>query len=564
MKRILALLLCLAMLFSLVACGSTEETPTEAPKENVSAETPTEEAKEDLPRELVIGVMRNANVEDYETNAYTKYLEENLNVDLSFVVFSTDAAEANTQLSLMISAGEELPDILWGFQGMEITAVNEYGEDGYFIDLMPYFEGGKATNFYAALGTEDMPKAETDMVLTYGVSPDSGALYAFPKYSAGGGDSPQSLIYINKVWLDNLGLDIPSTTEEMSQVLEAFATQDPNGNGKADEIPFLTYPGYRASGLLVLINAFVYCHDEYLFNATDGEVWAPYDTDEYREALIYIKELTEAGYINPSCYTFAGNSDTEHELVNYFTPADGTAITGVICCHPALTTEVNNPAMLEYVALPPLEDATGLGGYGPRYAGTFTYQTMITSDCENPDLAFELLDFMCSWEASVSMRYGVKDVDWVEVSEGTTALGTPAKLKVLNSDAYGKPGNQTWGHIDSSVTSTAFWGPLTVFDDSWGSYRTKTCYSSLSTYIEAGMPDEVISNLVYTSEESEVVSETKTLLTEFIQNQRALFCTGVLDPESDADWQTYLDALESQGYYELIEVAQSAYTRMNG
>ena len=42
---------------------------------------------------------------------------------------------------------------------------------------------------------------------------------------------------INKVWLDKLGLAIPTTIQELKDVLIAFKTQDPNGNGIADEIP---------------------------------------------------------------------------------------------------------------------------------------------------------------------------------------------------------------------------------------------------------------------------------------------------------------------------------------
>ena len=44
-------------------------------------------------------------------------------------------------------------------------------------------------------------------------------------------------LFINKKWLDTLNLPVPQTTEEFYQTLKAFKTQDPNGNGKADEIP---------------------------------------------------------------------------------------------------------------------------------------------------------------------------------------------------------------------------------------------------------------------------------------------------------------------------------------
>ena len=44
--------------------------------------------------------------------------------------------------------------------------------------------------------------------------------------------------FINKAWLDQLGLEVPTTTEELYEVLCAFRDNDMNGNGDTtDEIP---------------------------------------------------------------------------------------------------------------------------------------------------------------------------------------------------------------------------------------------------------------------------------------------------------------------------------------
>ena len=53
------------------------------------------------------------------------------------------------------------------------------------------------------------------------------------------GFNPRSweVMMINKTWLDKLGLEVPSTLGELEEVLKAFKEKDPNGNGKADEIP---------------------------------------------------------------------------------------------------------------------------------------------------------------------------------------------------------------------------------------------------------------------------------------------------------------------------------------
>lgn len=46
---------------------------------------------------------------------------------------------------------------------------------------------------------------------------------------------------INKVWLDKLGLEVPTTLAELKEVLIAFRDGDPNGNGIQDEIPMDMY-----------------------------------------------------------------------------------------------------------------------------------------------------------------------------------------------------------------------------------------------------------------------------------------------------------------------------------
>ncbi len=66
--------------------------------------------------------------------------------------------------------------------------------------------------------------------------------------------------WIYQPWLDKLGLKIPTTTDELEQVLLAFKDKDPNGNGKADEIPWSAAPtaSWHAALDQFVMNAFVY------------------------------------------------------------------------------------------------------------------------------------------------------------------------------------------------------------------------------------------------------------------------------------------------------------------
>lgn len=52
----------------------------------------------------------------------------------------------------------------------------------------------------------------------------------------GSSDGALHNMWIRKDWLDDLGLELPQTLEELETVARAFVEQDPDGNGKADTI----------------------------------------------------------------------------------------------------------------------------------------------------------------------------------------------------------------------------------------------------------------------------------------------------------------------------------------
>ena len=71
---------------------------------------------------------------------------------------------------------------------------------------------------------------------------------------------------IAKIAASNWGQQEPTTIEELKNVLTAFKTQDPNGNGQADEVPMVG----SQDMINYLVNAFV-CYHQGTFNVTDGK-----------------------------------------------------------------------------------------------------------------------------------------------------------------------------------------------------------------------------------------------------------------------------------------------------
>lgn len=584
MKKLIAILLSLLLVLGCFAgCAKTETPPEEAP----AAETPEEteapaEGEDATPEEtpdaessgeqatlplvsegeeatITIGLPQSPLTEDYETNDYTLWLEEQTGIDLEFVFFSSDPTEQVTQLNAMVSGGDKLPDIMWNLWGVEPSLMNELGEDGYFLDLNDYFE--QYGNYFWEAYNMVKP-SQRDQIFQYGKDPSNGALYGFPKFQESIVDAVNTLVSINNEWLEAVGAEVPSTVDELYEVLKKFATEDPNGNGKSDEIPLAgIYNEYRSNITEWIINAFVYCNDDVFVNATDGEIWSPYTTDEYRQALIYMNKLYSEGLMSPLTFSMTQNP----EMAALTTPADGESLVGVAGGHQMLVFSQDDEKMYEYGPIGPLAAATDLGGYAAWYGNNYTYCTFITEDAEDPVLAFKLLDFMCSQESAIRMRYGVKDVHWVYAEDGAlSAVGTPAAITVLDDSVFSQQNNVNWHYVDAVVQPIGLITPSYVDDGSWSSTRNGICYQERSLYDAAPQKDEIVYKIIYNTEENELVTSVLQQLKDYVDEARALFVSGVMDPNKDADWEAYLSNLSAQGLDDYLEVTQTAYTRMTG
>src|SRR5690606_8281669 len=124
--------------------------------------------------------------------------------------------------------------------------------------------------------------------------------------------SYMSKLWMNSKWLDKLGMEQPKTTEELREVQRAFKTKDPNGNGKADEVPLSGTTGDPI--LPYLMNAFVYdpqgqspSRDSSLvLNGNKVDIQA--NKDGWREGLRYIKSLYDEGLIDKGAFTQNGEA----------------------------------------------------------------------------------------------------------------------------------------------------------------------------------------------------------------------------------------------------------------
>lgn len=549
MKKLISLLLALTMALGLAACGKTGDQSTQDP------------AVSDEPVTITIGLPLKSNVSDYEENYLTQYLEETTGYDLEFVFFSSTNSEAKTQLTTMVAGGEELPDILLGIT-LDTSERYTYGKDDYLVDLLPYFEDEAIIGEYRARIEETFGPEYFDEMIRALSSPDGG-FYTFPTAIVSEGDLPQNMAYINQKWLDNLGLEMPRTWDQLVEVLRAFRDGDPNGNGKPDEIPMLGANINRCRVGNWLINNFIRVHDAYYFNVDEnGQLWLPYIHDDYRKGLQAIHDLVDEGLLSELSWSIAQSS--EYQAI--WGPVDEVAKIGVAVAHNSTQLTADSPVLYEYVPLLPLE-----GAYAPIGTRIPTASCYITTDCDNVDAAFDLLLTIATEEGSMAMRYGKEGEDWQwaqEYGKDTVAV------QVLNTKAYTGETHSTWGVGSAMIMKYSmgnkFHTAITNGPDdmTWNEARTKVHFEHADGYLaahEATEPEGSVNwTTTYNEEESDEMGNIMADIYTYVRNSMALFAVGDLDIYSDSDWNTYVKNIQDMGIETWEKCGQSSYDRLMG
>lgn len=564
MKKFLALLLVGIMLMStiLTGCGNTAAEPTEGK----TPDAPVVDSGDNAPaatgekKKLTIAIRSDPLITDYEDNSKTRHMEEQLGVDLDFILLSAD--EFNTKVALWASSGEDLPDILLGDKLSDANAIMKYGSDEYFLNVGDYLKNASKMPNFNALPEEDRASMLSAMTL-----PD-GNIYAFPYQADNPWNSTPYRYYINRVWLDKLDLEVPTTLDELKEVLIAFRDKDPNGNGIKDEIPLygMASGTYGQNVLYALMNSFTF------FNANsmncgvelgeDGKIYAPYTTEEWKKGLEFMHELYAEDLLDPSVFT---NDTTQFKAVlNAETNVVGVLSSG---SYGNWTDTINNPNFLEMEMMAPMT-----GPDGVCYTSYFKYEAtpkgFIFADSENIDLAIRFMDQLYHPKTALT-AYGVEGVHWTtdpaELANWTCCYIEEGIFEkpalALIEDIWSQSHNHHWRDVGPRYQSLA--------DICCTCRQTKANYNpadpsnlyafNLEHYLPKH-PDVILPNaLKFTEAESKQILDASVNLDNYVDQAMAEFITGLRD--FDTGWTQYLAELENIGLSEYIKVAQVAYDR---
>lgn len=492
-----------------------------------------------------------ASIENMETNLFTKWAEEKTNIKIEWDLVPDNAL--NDRKQLMLASGDYPEVILHGNLTKEEQM--KYGKQGVFIPLNDLIEQ-YAPNIKKAM--EDIPYMKSSIT-----SPD-GNIYALPQVNECYHCDNALKVWMNKAWLDKLGMQVPTTTEEFYQVLKAFKEKDPNGNGKQDEIP-LTGSDEMWTGNVTafLMNAFIV--DDYTEKTTgtflrvaNDKVEFVANTEEWKQGLEYLNKLYKEGLIDPAAFT--QNADAIQQLAN----REGDNIMGTLTTallSYAYPMNDTTPRHKDYVVVPPLKGPNGVQ-QTLFFGGINNSQFAITNKAtkEQQIAAIRFADLMYTEEAIVLQEHGPEDKGWRMAKEGELDLNGNQAKYAENVDPNPKPThNDGWEQIGPSLRTydyRASWAALQQDPLAEGGYGKRL--NEVSKEYEPYHSKEQFPNGLFIAlEDADLSAQIKTTLVEYVKSNMAQFITGSKDISKE--WDNYVKGLEGMQLNQYLEIYQKAY-----
>lgn len=541
-KKFLSVALCLVMLLSLLPlAGMAEAAPV-----------------------FVLGVPDAVNVIDWETNKQTLQIEKTLGVDLQFVKFPSDSAEYQQKLELAMLSGEELPDALMLNFTLTPAQAQLYAEMGQIVPITKYFDG-QTPYLDANLASMTANGISKEDYVMYVTSPD-GEAYGFgtatttPNNSISDG---RVLVYEpwKKAYLEASGLEDVVTTEQFKDMLIYFRDNDMNGNGDpSDEIPMMGYKDTVMTNLIcTLMNPFIYTQENFYYNDNGTVAFAPV-SEGWKEGLKYIKSLFDEGLISTLSLT------QDSTQFNAVCSAETTTV-GVMCRISASHMLSSDYRRWEYVPSNALEGPTGLRQTFQK-PNTPSIRFIVTSNCEDVDMAVKLADYLSSIEINIWSRYGIEGENWRRVTEVVNgrslyeSMGIKGDMEVFNVE-WGSAQNTHWHQTGLCLSDGSSTSLRVIAVEEEGVYdHMVRIAENLPVEMSYINNDAGLFALIYTADEQAVVAEYQNTVNDYVAESFARFVTGAVD--IDAGWDAYVEEYYKMGLEDYLAAVQSAWSRMNG
>lgn len=535
-QKLVAIVAMTTIITSLVACGNTDTATEKESKDEVKNEE-TQVVQESMDIEFplteaaTLSILTSAEATSTQNpaeKAIYQRIQEQTNVNVEWTCYVKD--QFIDKRNLVLAKGDGLPDIILNAD-MGTLDLLKYGNQGLIVPVETLID-------------QYMPnlKKVLDENPSYRklITAPDGHIYSFPwiEQLGTGKEAIQAIggmPFINKTWLDELGLAMPTTTEELEAVLVAFKEKIPN----AIPMSFRINGGNEDLGFI--LGAFGYGDNpDHVMVDENNKVFNPLTQEGYKEGITWLHTLSEKGLIDPEAFTqdwatlVAKGKEDRYGL--YF-GWDNLGVPG--------TAE-------SYVPMPALKGPSGEAN-APRQSGTAdggfqAGRAVITSSCTNLELAAKWIDIMYAPIQSVQNNwgtYGLEKDSIFELKEDGTLSHMP--LDSLSVSPWEARSGQMVG------------GPLAVLNSYYGTYTT--CPPDAlerMEFVKSYVPDMkyemVYPNVFMSQEDSELLAQYETGIKQYAEQKKAEW---ILNGGIEEEWEDYLKKMDDLGLQKYLEIKQS-------
>ena len=537
MKKFLSMLLALVMVLAVAAPAMAEDVPT------------------------VTYLVRGGTAE-YEPYIYPGLvgllkIQQMAGVNIDWTVVCGSGDEIKAQYLSMMASGN-YPDIIqWQHNNDYTGGVSQMYADGIIIELNDVID--KYMPNYKKLLEENPHVAKTLM-------DDQGRYLYFTVINPLNSDLEKVAVtwwglLMRQDWLDNVGMEAPTTIDEWYEVLTAFKEGDPNGNGELDEIPF----DAGSAGLNLFMPAFGFQNGVYVDPETGKVAYGQYG-EKYKAYLETMSKWYAEGLIQ-NVFADETGAPAQSADPNIYADLAGSWKGLSNYWEQRLPQVLEKNPNADFVAIQWPQYVNGAGefyaddygmGYGDRYTAC------ISVDCKNVEAAAKLIDQMYTEEGTNCTTWGTIEGDPIN-PEWTGGHGTYTvdENGVKHETEWANP--MTENFYDGAFANKYRYAMSHVSFPRWGAAdylaatREPNYVNSAMMWAQASNALEYPAAITLSTDAQKAVAEIENMGT-YISEMNYKFITGA---EPLTNYDTYMDTLQKMGIENLIALYQEAYDNFN-
>lgn len=439
-----------------------------------------------------------------------------------------DSTEA---FNLMI-AGGKIPDIVGGARLKD--SINRYGPEGAFIPLQDLIKE-HAPNINKQM-------QERSRVFASAFAGD-GNLYYVPYLTDG---KYGRAYFIRTDWLEKLDLKRPDNIDELYEVLKAFRNNDPNGNGKADEVPAFFRNWEEILRLVTFWDGRTSGSDTYHdFHVSDGKIDHGYVGEGYRTGIKHIAKWYKEGLIDPEVFT-RGSRAREFLLSNDLGGFTHDWFASTAGYNDSLNGKVDG---FKFEAIIPPASVSGVRmeehrripikpeGWGISYSNKYPVETI------------KYMDFWWSEQGRRLANFGTEG-DLYEMIDGRPIF----TKETLEND---RPINSQLKDVGAQIRR-GFWQDYN-YEIQW---TNKYALEGIALYDQGDYLIDQFLGVAFNTEEQAVYDKHWASVRTYMLEKQQAWVLGSSDIESE--WGGYMKELEKLGFSKVIKAMQTAYNRQYG